>query len=47
MNEIADKGENRLHILGALEQEQMHTVKKQGNAVNCSLYSCDMSRPEL
>lgn len=37
MNEIADKGEDRLHILGALEQEQMHAVKKQGNAVSQSL----------
>lgn len=47
MNEIADKGENRLHILVALEQEQMHTAEKQGNAVSCSLYSCDMAPPEL
>lgn len=47
MNEIADKGGNRLHILEALEQEQMRTVKKQGNAVSHSLHSCDVSPPEL
>lgn len=43
MNEAADKGEKRLHILGAhlvLEQEQMHTVKKQGNAVTPTAVMC-------
>lgn len=43
MNEAADKRENRLHILGAhlvLEQEQMHVVKKQGNAVTPTAVTC-------